>query len=124
MQLARGMVRGRPTPVTKKKIKAAAVRKQRAGTRLTEAVTLRAAGMSALRQLSVQERTREKYNEYWMDFTMWAAAHNQQLAVDTADALLAEWMEHEYMDGWNPKRGNYMLAALKFMMPQFSRGGL
>jgi len=33
-------------------------------------------------------------------------------------------MDQQYAEGWNPERGAYMLATLKFMMPQFSRGGL
>ncbi|CAK0804488.1 unnamed protein product [Prorocentrum cordatum] len=45
-------------------------------------------------------------------------------ADTTVDDLLAQWMDQQYAEGWNPERGAHVLAALKFMMPQFARGRL
>ena len=76
-----------------------------------------------LRALTISATTRAKYTRLWAEFVAWLTTVTVALRTETADDLLAHWMDQQYAEGWNPERGAYMLAALKFMMPQFGRGG-
>ncbi|CAK0849589.1 unnamed protein product, partial [Prorocentrum cordatum] len=90
-----------------KAAEAAAKRAGRAAARAPGAAALRASAGHVLRALSISATTRVTV----------------ALRTETADDLLAHWIDKQYAEGWNPEHGAYMQAALKFMMPQFGRGG-
>ncbi|CAK0858210.1 unnamed protein product, partial [Prorocentrum cordatum] len=118
----RGQRRARRSHLSKA-AEAAAKRAGRAAARAPEAAFPRSSAGHVLRALSISATTRAKYTRLWAEFVAWMTTVTVALRAETADDLLAHWMGQQCAEGWNPERGAYMLAALKFMMPQFRRGG-
>ncbi|CAK0873437.1 unnamed protein product [Prorocentrum cordatum] len=118
----RGQRRARRSHLSKA-AEAAAKRAGRAAARAPEAAPLRSSAGHVLRALSISATTRAKYTRLWAEFVAWMTTVTAALLAETADDLLAHWMDQQCAEGWNPERGAYMLAALKFMVPQFGRGG-
>ena len=59
----------------------------------------------------------------WAEFLEWLRRKEAAFSTEFADRLLTDWMDHEYLDGWNPERGSSLIAAVKWIHPIFARGG-
>ncbi|CAK0904148.1 unnamed protein product [Prorocentrum cordatum] len=117
----RGQRRARRSHLSKA-AEAAAMRAGRAAARAPEAASLRSSAGHVLGALSISATTRAKCTRLLAEFVAWMTTVAVALRAEAADDLLAHWMGQQCAEGWNPERGACMLAALKFMMPQFGRG--
>jgi len=73
---------------------------------------------------SVRATTREAYLKMLAVLVAWCV--EQGLGKPTArnlDALVARWMEADFLDGQQSARGNKMIAAVRFAFPAARRGG-
>eukprot|EP00974_Lingulodinium_polyedra_P022350 2156683-Lingulodinium_polyedra.AAC.1 len=67
--------------------------------------------------MSILPATYKMYAEVWGEIKSLAVTRGLVLSAETADVVLASWMEAKFMEGWNISQGNRGIAAVKFFLP-------
>lgn len=98
-------------------------RAKRGQKRRLEAEGLERGTKLCLQAHSVSPATLKLYREFWEELTEFARENGCEFDAAEGDRLLAAWMEEKFMQGWNAYVGSTGLATVKYMLPDFGRGG-
>ena len=78
---------------------------------------------SPLQLASVRPATVASYALLWSELLLLAGCLQLPLQEDSADLLLVEWMQAAFERGDGPAVASRAMAAVKFFLPAFARGG-
>ena len=92
--------------------------------RVTQLMEGKSDGKSYLETVAISERARDNYRRHWLELQTMAQEQSMDLSsAQEVDKFLVDLFNAKYLAGEGPHYGDYLLASLMDMKPEYSRLG-